>query len=311
MNLADQKQLIHASSDQFCDLPSGVRLCYRSYGEHGAPVIVLIVGLGLQLTYWPADMLAKLVGAGFRVITLDNRDIGRSSRYKARPPSLMDIIFNRAREDAYCLKDMASDVVGLLDHLNIQQAHVAGMSMGGMIAQTVSALFPHRVHTLTSIFSNTGARKKGQPSLAGKLKLIKPRPKTREEAITRYVQTAQFIAGSRYKAPDEQIMAYAEQAWDRGDGAKAAAGVARQLGAIIKSGNRERLLRGIAAPALVIHGDRDPLVHPSGGQATASAIPNSTFLIIPGMGHYIDDAVGIVIANLMRAHISQHIEQSA
>src|SRR4051794_1774481 len=144
------------SADQFCRRPGGVDLCYRTEGPAGGPALLLIAGLSLDLTSWPASMVGGFVDRGFHVIRFDNRDVGRSGRAPVPPPGRLRQLFGRPRADAYDLGDMTADTLALLDHLDVPRAHVVGMSMGGMIAQTLAARHPARVASLTSIFSTTG-----------------------------------------------------------------------------------------------------------------------------------------------------------
>ncbi|MEO0938090.1 MAG: alpha/beta fold hydrolase [Pseudomonadota bacterium] len=287
-------------NDCFVDLPDGRRLCYRVRGA--GPPVVLIIGLGLQLTAWPEAMLADLADRGFQVITFDNRDVGRSSRMGAPPPTRWRLLRRKARAEDYCLRDMAGDVEALFDALGIAAAHVVGMSMGGMIAQTLAAHCPDRVLSLTSIFSTTGARSVGQPSFAAMLRLMRASPTTEDEAVARHLDMLDLITGDVHRFDAAQARRYASEAWRRG-GADPHHGVARQIMAIMKSGDRTASLSGISAPTLVLHGDRDPLVHPSGGIATARAIPGARHKTIRGMGH--DLAPGAVPE--LVAEITRHI----
>jgi pimeloyl-ACP methyl ester carboxylesterase len=164
---------------------------------------------------------------------------------------------------------------GLLDHLEIGSCHVLGMSMGGMIAQTLAARHPTRVRSLTSIFSSTGARRAGQPAMSTMLKLARKPAQTREDAVTHHLELMRHIGPSAYTMDEHVERDYIADAWLRGAAEKTHEGVSRQMGAIIKSGNRTLALARIHAPTLVIHGDKDPLVAPSGGRATAKAIPGA------------------------------------
>lgn len=295
------EDFMSAEADRFCQLPQG-EICYRVFGpEQGSPLF-LIGGLGVQLIYWPNRLISQLVEAGHRVVVFDNRDIGKSFRHSARPPRMKNHILRKPMADGYSLSDMAGDVVGLMDHLSVSSAHVVGMSMGGMIAQTLAAEHAHRVLSLTSIFSNTGNPKYGQPSLKGKVRLLKKRPRTREEDNQRYLDMIRFIAEEQYMPSEESVRAYAGMAWDRGNGPRAGAGIGRQINAVYASGNREKALANIKAPTLVIHGAKDPLVNPNGGKATARAIPGASFITIAGMGHYISDAVSPMLADLVIGH---------
>lgn len=290
-------------TDRFCTLPSGIRLCFRDAGQ-GEPLL-LVIGLGLQLIHWPEALIDDLVRRGFRVITLDNRDIGLSSRTQAPIPGNMELLRRTMPAGGYTLSDLAADAVGLLDHLGVERAHLAGMSMGGMIVQNIAALHPQRVHSLTSIFSTTGARRVGQPGLRMMFRLMRRPPRGREGYIARFVDDMRFIGGRGYPIDAAQVGSLAAAAWDR-NGPDLTRGVARQLGAIIASGDRTGLVSSISAPTLVIHGDRDPLVHPSGGKATLRAIRGARLVTIPGMGHDLHPALCPRLATLIEAHASAH-----
>ncbi|MFD8986195.1 alpha/beta fold hydrolase, partial [Streptomyces sp. NPDC059564] len=281
-----------ASEDRFVDLPSGPRICYRIDGPQDGTPLLLIAGLGQDLTSWPQRLVDGFTANGFRVIRFDNRDVGRSSRIQAPPPDRLHLLLGRPRPDAYHIADMAADACGLLDHLAIERAHLVGMSMGGMIAQTIAALDPDRVATLTSVFSTTGQRRVGQPALSTTLLRVISRPaRTREQAVERHLALLRHI-GSDVFPPDGAVeRAWAAGKWDRGDGPTAPAGTARQLGAIQASGDRTEQLRRITAPTLVVHGDADRVVHHSGGRATAAAIRGARHVEVAGMGHHLAPGV--------------------
>jgi len=199
---------------------------------------------------------------------------------------------------------MAQDSVALLDHLGIERAHVVGMSMGGMIAQTMAARTPNRVASLTSIFSTTGARSVGQPGLRMMLELSRKPAMTRDAFVARRMVLSRFIGGRGFPNDAEEAREIFGRSFDRG-GLAQHAGTGRQIGAIIASGDRTAELSGITAPTLVIHGDRDPLVHPSGGLATAKAIPGAQHRTIKGMGHEITTALSPQLAALIADHIQR------
>ncbi|NMO15667.1 alpha/beta fold hydrolase [Pyxidicoccus fallax] len=291
-----------ATDDRFCELPHGLRICFRTWGSTTGEPLLLLAGLGLHLTSWPKALVDTLVRQGFYVVAFDNRDVGRSSRASVPPPGRFRQFFRIPRDDGYDLGDMAEDTVGLLDHLGIASAHLVGMSMGGMISQTLAARHPERVRTLTSIFSTTGARSVGQPAFSTILRLAKPPANTSEESAANYLNIVRHIAATGFPFDDAVIREYALEAWERGDGRTAHEGVARQIGAIMKSGDRTAELRRITAPTLVIHGDNDLMVHPSGGEATAAAIPGARHVTIPGMGHHLADGVLEQLANLTVEH---------
>ncbi|MFJ9782861.1 alpha/beta fold hydrolase [Amycolatopsis sp. NPDC101161] len=289
------------SEDQYAALPSGVTICYRDHGDQADPAILLIAGMGEDLTFWTGSFVDALVARGFRVVTMDNRDVGRSTFAASPPPALWRQVLARPRRDAYSLADMAADAVGVLDHLGIRQAHVAGRSLGGMIAQTVAAAEPARVLSLTSIFSTTGAKKAGQPALSTIRLLAGPPAKTRTAAVRAHLRITGHIAGTGYPIDDAAEAATAAGGWDRAAG-DLAAGAARQIQAIQRSGDRTARLRRITAPTLVINGDRDLLVAPSGGAATVKAIPGARHVVIPGMGHHIPEA----LVEPITRHIAEH-----
>lgn len=278
-----------SDEDQFCDLPSGIRLCYRVQGDANATPLILVAGLGLQLQSWPAMLIQRLVDSGYRVITLDNRDVGRSSRATFRPMRSSDLLRSRFRDEAYAVEDMAKDVLGLMAHLHIETAHVVGMSMGGMIGQSMASMAPEKLLSLTSIFSTTGARSVGQPAFSTKLRLMKKSPRNRQEYIDNFASMMRHIGPPTFDRYEAKVRAQTGNSWDRGDGARAHHGVLRQIEAIMKSGDRTKALQKISTPTLVIHGDKDLMVHPSGGAATAKAIQGSTFVQLEGMGHFIPE----------------------
>jgi len=259
-----------------------VELCYETFGDPACPALLLTMGLATQMLGWHDDLCAELADRRFFVIRYDNRDVGRSQRMTGRVPSTFELLRRDARAASYTLADMAADAVGLLDHLGIDAAHVAGASMGGMIAQTMAAHHPDRVQSLVSIMSNTGARWSGRPSLRMYGVLLKAPPRDRAPYMDHAVTLFSRIGSPDLERDDEDLRRIAGMCFDRGINR---AGTARQIAAIIASGDRTLLLRTIVAPTLVIHGTRDKLVPPSGGRATARAIPAARLLMIEGMGH--------------------------
>jgi pimeloyl-ACP methyl ester carboxylesterase len=269
--------------EQFAEVGNGITLCYETFGDPAAPPIVLIMGLGTQMVAWDTRFCEQLAGDGFFVVRFDNRDTGRSTRMDGAPvPKLHEIALRRIPRPAYKLADLALDTVGLMDALGIERAHVVGVSMGGMIAQTIAARHPTRVRSLTSIMSNTGARWSGQPALKTYPVLLASSPSDREGFIERGIKTWHTIGSPGFERDDLELRAMIELSFDRG---ASPAGTARQLGAIIASGDRRRELRAVRAPTLVIHGTADKLVAPSGGRATAKAIDGARLVTIEGMGH--------------------------
>lgn len=262
---------------------NGIELAYQEIGDREAEPLLLIMGLAMQMIGWDEDFCAMLAGRGFRVIRFDNRDIGRSTKLDAAGvPSRFDMLAGRRSTAAYLLPDMARDTVGLLDHLGIESAHVVGASMGGMIAQTLAIEHPERVRSLVSMMSTTGSRWVGLPAFKALGVLLGPAPRNREAAIERALKTFGVIGSPGYPFDPERLRHFAGLAYDRGH---SSAGVARQLHAIVASGDRTAGLRGVRAPTTVIHGDGDVLVRPSGGRATARAVAGARLKLIEGMGH--------------------------
>jgi pimeloyl-ACP methyl ester carboxylesterase len=268
--------------EQMCTVSGDVKLCFETFGDPEAPALLLTMGLATQMLGWHEDLCAALADRGFHVIRFDNRDVGRSQRIEGAVPSLRQLLLRDKRAASYTLEDMAGDAAGLLDHLGIEQAHVVGASMGGMIAQTMAARFPERVLSLVSMMSNTGSRWTGQPSLRMYPVLLKKPPRDRERYKDHAVWVFSRIGSPGFERDEEDLRRIAAMSYDRGINP---AGTSRQLAAIIHSGDRTSLLREIDAPTLVIHGTDDRLVPPSGGRATARAIPGARLLLIEGMGH--------------------------
>ncbi len=257
-----------------------IEICYETFGDPADPAVLLIMGLGMQMVAWLDDFCAALAERGFHVIRFDNRDVGRSSTIPAKPPSIWQIL-RRDRNVPYTLADMADDAAGLLDGLGIRAAHVFGVSMGGMIAQTLAIRHPDRVLSLVSMMSNTGSRWTGQPGLAMYAALLRPAPRDRDG----YVEHAALLfgkIGSGEERDLEDVRDIARRSYDRGTNP---AGFLRQLGAIVADRNRRTQLRRLDVPATVVHGTKDRLVRPSGGKATARAIRGARHVRIDGMGH--------------------------
>jgi pimeloyl-ACP methyl ester carboxylesterase len=266
---------------------TGITLEYEIHGE-GDPLL-LVMGLGGQLVAWPASFIAGLVDRGFKVITFDNRDIGLSTKIDAAPPtklqSAMVSISRRFAKSAYLLSDMAKDAVGLLDALSIERAHVVGMSMGGMIAQTMAIEHPSRVRSLTSIMSTTGNPRVGRPKTSVVVRALKLTGGSRETFADRQAALFKLFSGSLY---DElEIREVAQLSLERDFTPD---GTARQMAAIMASPDRTPQLKKLNVPTLVVHGLEDGLVQPSGGYATTKAIPGARLLAFPDMGHNLPQA---------------------
>ena len=271
-------------AEAMCRVSPEIELCYETFGDPSDPTALLVMGLATQMIGWHDDFCRRLADRGFHVVRFDNRDIGRSTHMTRAPtPTVWQLLTRSRKAAAYDLGDMAGDAAGLLRELDLAPAHVVGASMGGMIAQTLAARHPELVLSLTSIMSTTGNRRVGQPALRLYPMLAARPAKGREKAIERAEKVFRAIGSKGLDRDMEWLREVAGRSYDRGRGDQA--GQARQLAAITASGDRTRELHGITAPTLVIHGSIDPLVRPSGGRATAEAIPGARLVEIQGMGH--------------------------
>ena len=285
--------------EQLCDVGRGIALCYETFGDPSDPTALLIMGLGMQMVAWHEDFCLQLAERGFHVVRFDNRDAGRSTHVAGRPPSIPQLLLRSARAARYSLADMAQDTVRLLDELELAPAHVIGASMGGMIGQTIAARHPRAVRSLVSIMSNTGSIRSGQPSLSLYSVFLRRAPRGRDAFIEHVVGVFEAIGSSGLPRDADEIRALAALSYDRDHDP---AGAGRQLAAIIAAGDRTEELRGITAPTLVIHGTADRLVAPSGGRASARAIPRSRLMLIPGMGHDLPRAIWSQLIDAIAEH---------
>jgi pimeloyl-ACP methyl ester carboxylesterase len=287
---------------------NGITIEYEEFGDPSAPVLLLIMGLGQQLIAWDVDFCELLAGSGFRVIRYDNRDVGLSSKIEGGPaPDLMAAFQGDTSTASYTLTEMAADAAGLLEALGVDAAHVVGVSMGGMIAQTLAILFPERVLSLCSIMSTTGDREVGQPHPEIAPLLIAPAPRTREEAMDRAEEAVRAFGSKGLPVEWERVRARSAEAWDR---CHYPIGFARQLVAIVASADRTPKLRELHVPTVVVHGTDDGLVDSSGGRATAAAIPNAELVEVDGMGHDLPPAAwpivtAAILRNIERAGVRQ------
>jgi pimeloyl-ACP methyl ester carboxylesterase len=279
----------------------GIELCYDAFGDDAAPPILLVAGLGQQKHTWPEKIAATLAERGYRVIRFDNRDVGRSTHASFPRPKPLAILRGGSDKRQYHLGDMARDTVGLLDALGYRDAHLVGVSMGGMIAQTVAAHHPGRVRTLTSVMSNTGAPRIGRPAPSTWWRMATARPpRNRLEAVEGAVRMFGHIGSHGFPFDESWVREKAGIAWDRDPTSD---GVTRQLAGIFASGDRTTELGLIDVPTLVIHGDRDRMVHPTGGAATARAIPGARLETIVGMGHDLPAGAWDRIIDLITNHL--------
>ncbi len=281
----------------------GIELCYEQIGDPNDPPIVLVAGLGQQLHgSWPTGFATELAARGYRVTRFDNRDVGRSTHMDFPPPKPLALLRGGNHPRQYHLGDMARDTVGLLDVLGYRDVHLAGISMGGMIAQTVAAHHPGRVRSLTSIMSTTGAPRIGRPAMSTwyRLATAKP-PRSRDEAMQRDLAIFRHIGSHGFPFDEERVRERAAIGWDRD---RSSAGTPRQLAAIFRSGDRTAELREIDVPTLVIHGDRDRMVNPTGGTATARAIRGARLETMSGMGHDLPAGAWARVMDLITEHVA-------
>ncbi len=272
------------SGEQFAHLSSGIDLCYETFGDPSDPPVLLVMGLGGPMGWWDKDFCERLVARGFHVVRYDNRDTGRSTKLRQHRVSRIDLakaLVGLAKAP-YSIADMATDAFGLLDHLGIDAAHVVGVSMGGMIVQTMAIAEPERVLSLTSIMSTTGRRTVGYQNPKLIPALLSKAGHTRDEYVARSLRGTAMIASPDFPTDEEFARNRAYETYDRG---WSASGVTRQVMAILTQPDRTVDLEKLDVPATVVHGTRDPLVHRSGGKATATAIEGAEHLEIAGMAH--------------------------
>ena len=275
------------SPERFVTVHTGqgdLDICYQTFGDPSDPAMLLVMGLGGPMTWWDPSFCQLLADRGFHVIRYDNRDTGRSSRVRARVSrtALARSYVRRSAPPPYTLLDMADDGLGVLDDLGHDTAHVVGISMGGMIAQSMALHRSARVRSLTSIMSTTGRRTVGWQDPRLLPLVLARRAQSKEQYVATSARLWKMIGSPLYPDSTEAVQARAAETWDRG---VTASGVARQLAAIVSQPDRTASLRELKVPALVIHGMNDRMVHVSGGRATSHAIPGCELLLVPGMGH--------------------------
>jgi pimeloyl-ACP methyl ester carboxylesterase len=269
--------------------PSRIDIACERFGDPDTPPVLLVMGLATQMLGWPDEFCSALVARGLHVIRFDNRDVGLSTHlHDASPPDVMAALSGDSSSATYTLSDMAADSVGLLDALALDSAHLVGASMGGMIAQTIAIEHPDRVRSLTSIMSTTGDDTVGQATQEALGVLLSAPATSRQEAVERTVSIFRVIGSPGFELDEAELRERAGLAYDRGDDPL---GVARQLLAIVASGDRTASLRLVNVPTLVIHGAADPLVDMSGGRATAAAVPEAALVVLDGMGHDLPQAL--------------------
>jgi pimeloyl-ACP methyl ester carboxylesterase len=283
---------------------NGIEIEYLTHGDPADPALLLVMGLGAQLTAWPDGFVDQLVSRGFHVIRYDNRDVGLSTKFEGMP-DIPALFTGDTSSATYTIEDMADDGALLLEELGIDVAHVMGASMGGMITQALVVRHPQRFLSAASVMSTTGDRSVGAPTGEAMAALLRPVATSREEAVAASVAASKIIGSPAYPTDDATIAERAGAAYDR---SYCPEGTARQLGAILGSPDRTAGLHNVTMPFLVIHGDADPLVTPSGGEATAAAVPGAKLIKIPGMGHDLPDElwdtiIDAVVANTELARV--------
>jgi len=288
-----------------------LKLYYEDMGDIDDPPVLLIMGLGAQLLLWRTAFCEKLVGHGLRVIRYDNRDVGLSSKTQRRSAG-QPLVTRLARsfvglpsKAAYKLEDMADDAAAVLDHLGIEQAHIVGASMGGMIAQIFAGRFQQRTKTLGIIFSSNNSAFLPPPGPRQLLALIKgPAPSSpRDVIIDNAIRVSKIIGSPRYLASEEQLRAEAIESYER---SYYPWGVARHFDAVLGSGSLRRYNRQTTASTVVIHGRADKLMRPSGGRAVARTIDGARLVTYDGMGHDLpqqlwDQVIGVLAKNFNEA----------
>jgi pimeloyl-ACP methyl ester carboxylesterase len=263
---------------------NGVELEYETVGDPAGRPLLLVQGLGAQLISVEDGLCQELASRGFLVIRYDNRDAGLSTWFDhARPVNLAAVWGGDHSTLAYTLEDMAADAVAVLDAAGVEAAHVAGISLGGMIAQLLATSHPERVRSLASIMSTTGDRAVGQPTGEAARVLMSSMPGDRERYIEQAVVNARAISsGTAYPFDEEAVRRGAARGFDRAYHPK---GTGRQFAAILAAGDRTAALGQIRVPTVVVHGEQDQIIGVSGGEATAAAIGGARLVRVPGLGH--------------------------
>ena len=289
---------------------NGIEIHYEDHGDPADPPMLLIMGFGAQLTLWPDEFVEALAGHGFRVIRYDNRDVGLSHKFDGvKAPGLVKLTLlgklGFTPRVPYTLADMADDGAGLLDALGIGKAHIVGASMGGMIAQHFAARHADKCLSLTSIFSTTG-NPKLPPAKKEAMEVLIKRPRsTEEEVLVEHgMKLARTIGSPGYPGDEERLREKVTQGIRRSFYPE---GPTRHLSAIIADGDRRAMLKDIAVPTLVLHGEDDPLVPCEAGRDTAACIPGAKIRTIPGWGHDLPLELAGDLADSIAAHAKEAV----
>jgi pimeloyl-ACP methyl ester carboxylesterase len=277
---------------------NGIDIEYLTDGDPADQPLLLVMGLGAQLITWPQGFVDELKGRGFFVIRFDNRDSGLSTKLEG-VPAITALFTGDTASAPYLIEDMADDAAGLLAALGLPKVHVVGASLGGMITQALAIHHQDRFLSVCSIMSTTGDRSVGAPTGEAIAALLRPVATSREEAIDASVAGSEVIGSPGYPVDESVLRTRAAAAYDR---SYCPEGTARQLAAILASPDRTEGLHGVRLPFLVLHGEADPLVTPSGGEATAAAVPDAKLITYPGMGHDLPeplwtDFIDAIVAN--------------
>jgi pimeloyl-ACP methyl ester carboxylesterase len=277
---------------------NGIDIEYVTDGDPTDRALLLVMGLGAQLITWPQGFVDELSRRGFFVIRFDNRDSGLSTKFEGTP-AITDLFGGDTASAPYLIEDMADDAAGLLTELGLSKVHVVGASLGGMITQALAIHHQDRFLSVCSIMSTTGDRSVGAPTGEAIAALLRPIATSREEAIDASVAGSKVIGSPGYPADESVLRARAAAAYDR---SYCPEGTARQLAAILASPDRTEGLHGVRLPFLVLHGEADPLVTPSGGEATAAAVPDAKLITYPGMGHDLPEALWTDVIDAIEAN---------
>lgn len=295
--------LCHTRQMPRASLSTGIELEYATFGDARNTTVLLVNGYTSQMITWPAELLDALVARGLHVVTYDNRDVGLSTKLDGERAQPMKVLAAAIAGDElppvpYTLSEMAADGIGLLDHLDIDRAHIIGMSMGGMIVQMMAIEHPDRIASMTSVMSSSGDPKVGQPSPEARDVLLAPPSVERESYIAESLRAKVWLS-NRY-ADDDHIRSRAASSFDRMFYPE---GATRQLAAIYATGDRSDRLRNLNVPTLVIHGRDDTLITPSGGERTAELVDGAVYLFVSDMGHDLPVQLTEVFADAIGTHV--------
>jgi pimeloyl-ACP methyl ester carboxylesterase len=269
-------------------ISTGMELEYEMFGEAASPTVVLVMGFSLQMTAWDPRFCQSLAERGFRIVRFDNRDVGKSTKLAhAGVPDFARAVRGDRSMAPYAIEDMADDLAALIVALGVPAAHIVGLSMGGFIVQETAIRHPGRVLSFASMLSSTGHRRVGQARPEAMAAFLAPPPADRESAVDQEVSRWRVIGSPGFPFDEEATRRRSRDAWERDHDP---AGMARQAAAILTQRDRTADLARLRVPVLVVHGASDPLIHVSGGEATARAIPGARLLVVPGMGHDLPEA---------------------